>query len=354
MTKKRVATIDVAKGIGMIIVVLFHAKLGSTIWTQFHMPLFAFLSGMVYREKNNSSLKQVWTYTKKKIKSCYVPFTMYNLTFLLLHNFFYKLHIYGEKGNGRYYMLKDYLLQVFNIMTMGGGESIPGPMWYLIAMLEFVVLYAWLRFIVNKAVINKNVNNALITFLCGCLMAVGFSGIDLPRMLNRALVLMFYYHLGYMTHMYFYSIASTWEYKIKNIVVTIGSIGVLTIGMWGGADWPTFSWTIIPSGIAGIYLVIQISCWIDSKMPRVKCFLEEIGQNTLLILGTHYLWFKIGKLIQIICFGKSITYLELNEVDNQEFWIWKVMCFLFGIGIPITIIKIEKVIVSYFKDRIRK
>ena len=68
MIKERNSQLDIAKGLGMTIVVLFHAQILSGVWTQFHMPLFAFLSGLLYREKYNTELNQVWNYTKKKIK----------------------------------------------------------------------------------------------------------------------------------------------------------------------------------------------------------------------------------------------------------------------------------------------
>ena len=60
--KKRNEAIDAAKGIGMILVVLFHSEILPGIWTQFHMPLFAFLSGMVYSDHNNESTEKVTKY----------------------------------------------------------------------------------------------------------------------------------------------------------------------------------------------------------------------------------------------------------------------------------------------------
>lgn len=99
MTHERNIQLDIAKGLGMTIVVLFHAQILSGVWIQFHMPLFAFLSGLLYREKYNTELNRVWNYTKKKIKGCYVPFLIYNFAFLMLHNLLYKIHIYGELSN---------------------------------------------------------------------------------------------------------------------------------------------------------------------------------------------------------------------------------------------------------------
>lgn len=318
------------------------------------MPLFAFLSGILYREKYNVSIKQVCVYTRKKIEGCYVPFVMYNLIFMVLHNFFYKIHIYGELSNGIYYRLEDYLRKTISILTMGGGESIPGPMWYLIAMLEFTVLYAVIRYGTQKYVRNNKICNVLITFICLIFMLVGFSKFDLPRMLNRALVLVFYYHLGYMAHTYWDFQTIGYEYRKKKYATALCSIGILIIGMCMGGDWPTFSWCIVPSGIAGITLVLNISCWVNKELFKLKQFLAWIGQHTIFILGTQYLCFKLGNLLQIICQGKDITWLEMYGVRVEEFWLWKIVYFLCGIGIPLIIIKIKDEIYKFCGDKNKK
>lgn len=239
MIKERKSQLDIAKGLGMTIVVLFHAQILSGVWTQFHMPLFAFLSGLLYREKYNTELNQVWNYTKKKIKGCYVPFLTYNFVFLLLHNLLYKIHIYGELSNQKYYNGKDFVHQIIAIATMGGGESLPGPMWYLIAMLEFTILYACMRFGISKYVIDENKANIYVMIVCVCLMLLGFSTIDLPRMLNRALVLLFWYHLGYMAHTYLEPQKGNIENKKETVITAALSIGILIIGIRGGGRLAT-------------------------------------------------------------------------------------------------------------------
>ena len=240
MMKERNAQLDIAKGLGMTIVVLFHAQILSGVWTQFHMPLFAFLSGLLYREKYNTTSDQVCIYAKKKIKGCYVPFVVYNFAFLMLHNLFYKIHIYGELGNQKYYNGKDFIHQIIAIITMGGGESLPGPMWYLIAMLEFTILYACTRFGINKCVADENKANMYVTIICVCLMMLGFSAINFPRMLNRAFVLLFWYHLGYMTYIYLDLKKDIAEHKKETAITAAFSAGILIIGMRGGQIGPDF------------------------------------------------------------------------------------------------------------------
>ena len=72
--------------------------------------------------------------------------------------------------------------------------------------------------------------------VCVCLMLLGFSTIDLPRMLNRALVLLFWYHLGYMTHTYLEPQKGNIENKKETVITAALSIGILIIGIRGGGQ----------------------------------------------------------------------------------------------------------------------
>lgn len=351
MTKERNAQLDIAKGLGMAIVVLFHARILSGVWTQFHMPLFAFLSGILYREQYNTSLNQVCVYTKKKIKGCYVPFVIYNFVFLMLHNLFYKIHIYGELGGKKYYNIKDFLHQIIAILTMGGGESLPEPMWYLIAMLEFTILYTCIRFCVKKYLGNKNKTDIYVTTICACLMMIGFSAIALPRMLNKALILMFYYHLGYMAYLYLSDRKENRNHKRDAVIIVVFSISVLISGMWKGGDWPTFSGLIIPAGCAGIILTLNAAQILDKYTRRTKEYFIFIGQHTLFILGTQYLGFKAGNMLQILFQKKAVNWLEMYGVSVNEPLKWKIIYFLCGLLIPLIIVKGKDALTVYLKKR---
>lgn len=352
MIKERNSQLDIAKGLGMTIVVLFHAKILSGVWTQFHMPLFAFLSGLLYREKYNTELNQVWKYAKKKINGCYVSFLTYNFAFLMLHNLLYKIHIYGgELSNQKFYKVKDFVHQIFAIITMGGGESLPGPMWYLIAMLEFTILYACIRFGIKKCLTDENKANISVTIVCFCLMLFGFSSIDLPRMLNRALVLIFWYHLGYMIHTYLKPQKENIENKKEIAIMAALSIGILIIGTWIEVDWTRFSWIILPAGCAGIILTLDMAQLVDKYTGKLKRCFVYIGQHTMFVLGTHYFAFKVGNMLQIFIQRKSINWLEMYGVSEEEILGWKVIYFLCGILIPLTIIKGKDALTQCLKMR---
>lgn len=80
---KRIEWIDTAKGIGLILVILGHLHIPfMTTWIYlFHMPLFFFLSGLVY-----SGGKYTWKqYLIKKAKSLLVPYVTYGFIILLFY-----------------------------------------------------------------------------------------------------------------------------------------------------------------------------------------------------------------------------------------------------------------------------
>ena len=77
-TKNRIEWIDVAKGIGIICIVLGHTLQGTGFLRQylyaFSVPFFFFLVGLTYRLKD--SLKQFWIGKLKRIAIPYIVFAV--------------------------------------------------------------------------------------------------------------------------------------------------------------------------------------------------------------------------------------------------------------------------------------
>ena len=85
----RDTTIDVLKGIGIILVVIGHSccpQLLNDFIFSFHMPLFFIASGYFFEMKNLENKKD---YLKRKIRGIYFPYLKWSVIFLLLHNLFY-------------------------------------------------------------------------------------------------------------------------------------------------------------------------------------------------------------------------------------------------------------------------
>ena len=77
MKSERVQWIDIAKGIGIILVTIGHTRLSGTVvgmWlTQFHMPLFFMMAGLCFDEFRYAKYGD---YVKRKIVALGYPYLM--------------------------------------------------------------------------------------------------------------------------------------------------------------------------------------------------------------------------------------------------------------------------------------
>lgn len=84
MSRERISWIDVARGIGILLVLYGHALNGNSyrhIIYAFHMPLFFFLSGIVYHHKRQ---EHFLPFLKKNIKAILLPYLLFAfLTYVL-------------------------------------------------------------------------------------------------------------------------------------------------------------------------------------------------------------------------------------------------------------------------------
>lgn len=80
---KRESYLDIAKGLGIIMVILGHIEIGfATKWLySFHLPLFFFVSGICFHYKEN-----FFHYLKKKVKRCLIPYFVFGILIVLVES----------------------------------------------------------------------------------------------------------------------------------------------------------------------------------------------------------------------------------------------------------------------------
>lgn len=103
-------TFAIMKGIAIVSVVIGHCisvDYVEDFVNQYHLAVFFFVAGYFFKEKY---LENWRLYIVKKFKSLYFPFVQLCLIFLLLHNVFYKIHLYES------------YLTISEIMS-GGGKN---------------------------------------------------------------------------------------------------------------------------------------------------------------------------------------------------------------------------------------
>lgn len=124
---ERDSSVSMAKGIAIILMVLAHTQFslyGDHFIAMFHMPLFFFFSGFVFKEKHLLDSK---SYVIKKINGIYRPFVKWSLFFLALHNLLVFLNIYDSS----YTIGETVKRAVYIITAMQDYDPLLGGFWFL-------------------------------------------------------------------------------------------------------------------------------------------------------------------------------------------------------------------------------
>ena len=344
MENKRVDWVDTAKGLGMLFVLIFHALPEGTLYyyfASFHLPLFSFLSGFVYSEKYSKNFESLVHYVKKKIRATYVPFVSYSLAFMLLHNLFCQLHFIGSTygSNVPYIGARDYLNKSIDILTMGGGESLTGPLWYLIPLLELTTVFAFICF----AFVNRKKDGDILVMLSCVLGYIIFSNLDMPRHMSNAFRLMLFYMCGFFYKKYGTSILKKLKELFLLCIIPV-AISLQLICLRYSTDWQGNNLLVVfIAALSGIIMTIAVSMFITSHtFAGISRLIQYIGQNTMCILPLHLLAYSMVRWVFV-----HIYNLPLNEIEHLivlPHKSWTGVYVIAGVVIPLTINLVQRLL----------
>ena len=175
---KRLTWIDIAKGIGIVLVVLAHTRFCFTemSWwiNSFHMPLFFIVAGICYDENRYVSL---WMYLKRKSIALIYPYVTLSLLVIGMMSFLYL----GSDPNFASRQL------VQNMLKGATG----GAFWFITVLLEVELAYAVLAKVVKNPLLRVVIS--LIASLSGAFLIEG----AFPYVLDTAIIALFFYVLGH-------------------------------------------------------------------------------------------------------------------------------------------------------------
>ena len=312
---ERIVWIDIAKGIGIILVVLGHVNYVSDIdyniirvVYMFHMPLFFFLSGYLY--KKNTDTKG---FVKNKFQQLMVPYFVSLFVLAPFSPMFKELY---ASSDVTFIMIAE----VIGKLLFGGCYLYDevGILWFLPVMFFTQIVYSVLC---NRLKIH-NVYLVILLLLIGAyVLSMRFAKDQLVP-LNAHVVMgtLAIYHIG---HMYKKS-----GYKENIIIVTvlalisIASIWFLQDNIFsirsGYYGYPFFT---LFCAIVMILLVKNISEAISRNNILSKLFIS-LGKESLFIMCFHMLFMlNVVKYISVnpvivIILTLAITYLLALLLDK--------------------------------------
>lgn len=289
---RRVKYFDIAKGIGIICVILGHMSIKPIdrfVFT-FHMPLFFLISGYFMKEMDNRK------FILKKAKQLLMPYIFTCLCIIMLstlqqdsyNNVLYQLRkwivasIYGSGARTDFF--------IFNLQPIGA-------IWFLLALLISMS-------IVNMIVKYKYSSAWIVVFF-----VVGYYSAKytwLPFSIQAGFTASLFVYIGFRAK----------EKEILNRKAKIDQLIIMFI-IWGIAIYEKGLLCMVnntyPKGILDIigsisatYIIIVVSKIIETKFRLITNILSFYGENSLIILCFH--------LIELNTFNWGLIYAFWSDI----------------------------------------
>lgn len=271
MENKRLSEIDILRGFAIFLVVLGHithiSELRNYIWG-FHIPIFFFISGLLFNETKYDSFL---TFFKHKIKNLVIPYTFfYLITFC--YYILIESHIRGEISPFKLFTGLFYGSYYDNFMYFNGA------LWFLPCLFSIEIIGYSLKYIQHKFL---QIFLSIIIYCIGIIL-IKNNIVWLPWGINAALCGFIYYSCGFCSKNILHSI---FDRKYLNVVLITLCIVLQTfLFPFPSADLASGKISnyilYIPISIIGITLFLSFSCLI--KRNKV---LEYLGINSLVIFA---------------------------------------------------------------------
>lgn len=304
-------TIDVLRGIAILLVVLGHTMTGCTdnsessflfnvLWT-IQMPLFFLISGYVTKySRTVATLKDYIEFVGKKTFSYLLPWVVW--TFLI------RGIIFGEAS---------YLNIKFIMFNMDTGY------WFLFSLWTIVMIYGAARFICEKIAGNRSELFQFSIFTLGYLLGMAvlvLIGVKFGLTflcIKLTLYYMPFYFLGYMFS----------EFEKRNYINKLSFltelIVAIALAVWIGLML-RFNFSAIDDNLTGIMLRIAASlsgsiavCGLISKSIKkinslkIWKFLSYAGKKSLEIYLMHYLLLSMVRYEPLPKFASPVGILSV-------------------------------------------
>lgn len=277
--KKHFASIDVARTIGIFLVVLGHAfpdaslqgGIQNSVWRvvfniiySFHMPLFIFLSGFV-SGKFSADTHDCWNRTLKKFKRLMVPYFCWGI-----------LYIPFRILLAQYASAEFSIARIWRILI---GENPYSGLWFLYALFMISLIYIWLI---------KTDKGLVIAFIISILMVFIGKYVYIVEPIKWIFMYLFYYLLGVYFHKYYLKINDILRKKI--CISVFGCVFAVLFYFNQHKTWMSGFVSILVA-ISGIIVVIGIAENLSKSVLLAK--LGKYGMDIFIMSGPILVFLRI-------------------------------------------------------------
>lgn len=310
----RIEWIDTARGLGLMLVFVGHLHppyLSTWIYTC-HMPLFFFLSGLVF------SMHPLKEFLSKKFQRLVIPYFCLGAVIYL---FWAAIYLYEQR------QLSDYWEMFVQFIEQKAFWTI----WFLAALfIAEIILWCELKIVRNRQ---------YFAFIPSMLLMIAtfiyyrMGGNTLPWCIDVACIAQFFILTGYCFKQYWnkiklkrYIYIVILSLLLINILSGFGSIRLsgagldMSVGIYGNELLSMIS------ALSGIGAIVLICMMISSR------FLRYLGQNTMIFFAWH------SRIVIVACgliYG-YIGFFQTDSILSQILYTITTLCLILVVLYPIT------------------
>lgn len=285
---KRMDTIDIAKGIGILFVIFAHVNYTPEVLVliySFHMPLFFILSGVLFKREKYESFR---TFIKRRLNTLILPYIFFYMAGLVYA--YVSEQMYGDLFDITSEEYIQYFLEMF--ISHRSATVINTPLWFVPCLFAVEIMYYFISGLKKKSLILP-VCFLLTAF--GWLLESGYLEFDnktLPWSLDSALFALSFYAIG---NVFSPAVKDTIQRISQHKQRTFICLGLILICLliWYplavmngkitlGSKVLNNGFLLYATGILGTMIILAVSLLIKKSRFLVFC-----GQSTFCIMGVH-------------------------------------------------------------------
>lgn len=287
---------DIAKGIGIIAIVLGHSCYFAVGFVYlFHMALFFFVSGYLYSEKKYGDAP--FLFFGNRFAGMWPRYVFYTSCFVLMHNFFVTRGLYAEQ---EIYNHTKMLTQICTNISLTGGEQAQGALWFIPVWLAASGLFGGAVWFGRTASQRLNMPKLKVWLTGVACAGIGLVGLFLNMRqvrisynLQTSYLVVPIYFFAYLLRSYCpdFKKYTTWYGCIVSAAVLYYLTAKMHIYVLLDEMNIPGAWFYVVS-LIGIYFALSLAA-IMEKLKPVSRLLSFLGSHSFEIMAIHFAVFKI-------------------------------------------------------------
>lgn len=348
--RRRDTTVDIMKGILILLVVMAHAQ---GPWHRliylFHMAVFFMISGYLWGDHNDVEILQ---FIKRKIISLYIPYVVCNILYLVW--FFCMPMVFEREMCER--TVSGIIYEIIKILLFRGRTSMSDPTWFLAVLFIVNVVYALIRKIMCRFILEDRKKYCLLTLSAVAALAIGYvfylSDFNLFQ-IGTICSSYVAFHMGNMIRKVIQNHIVLEQNKLFHTCLAIvAGGGMLVLLRLSDTEIRLITNTIVNPiyyclGMLLGWIVVRYVAVILDRFRVSRDIFSYLGRHSMIILCAHFAAFRMIAVIQCICLNLPLRHVsDFPVVETEGYW-WCAYLVV-GIVVPLLI----RYIFMIFKGRI--